>query len=164
MTPLAETSPLTKMCFKCGIEKFVDLFSLDKNRKNGRYPYCKQCRKANHSLIAPSIAKKERVRRLENYAKIKSNPDRYAKVLRQMAVVNKMQAVVHRDRNKSRKAVAYAVRVGKLHRPDSCSECGCVCKPHAHHDSYLEENKLNVIWLCRPCHGARHRKYPEQPE
>ena len=164
MTTLIETSPPTKVCSKCKIEKPVDLFSLLKNRKGGRYPYCKECRKSHHASIAQSIAEKERIRRLDNYSKIKSNPDRYARLLKQMAAVNKRQSIIHYDRNRSRQAVAYAVRIGKLIRPNACSVCGCVCKPHAHHDSYLKEDSLRVIWLCRPCHGFRHRKYPSLPK
>lgn len=36
----------TKQCPSCGIEKPVDQFSRDKNRPDGRYPYCKVCTSA----------------------------------------------------------------------------------------------------------------------
>lgn len=33
----------TKFCGKCGTEKPFDQFHKDKNRKDGLYPYCKEC-------------------------------------------------------------------------------------------------------------------------
>lgn len=39
---------------------------------------------------------------------------------------------------------------GNLKRPEYCSQCGELCKPHAHHKNYQEP--LNVIWLCSSCH------------
>lgn len=53
-------------------------------------------------------------------------------------------------------AVMHALQTGKLIRPTVCEKCGDMCKPQAHHEDY--EKPLEVIWLCRPCHGKRHRK------
>lgn len=164
MTTQPSISSKTKVCAKCKVEKPVDLFSLHKSRKGGRYPYCKECRKRHHSQIAALIAPKERVRRMENYARIKSNPSKYLRLLEQMSVVNRRSRVAHPDRTYARMQVRNAVRNGVLIRPTSCSECNCECKPHAHHDSYLLENALKVRWLCRKCHMAHHRKYPDQPK
>ena len=152
----------TKVCAKCKVEKPVDLFSLHKSRKGGRYPYCKECRRSHHSQIAALIAPKERLRRIENYARIKSDPSKYSRLLQQMNAVNKRSRIAHPDRMESRMRVRNAVKNGVLIRPAYCSECKCDCKPHAHHDSYLPENALKVRWLCRKCHMAHHRKYPDQ--
>lgn len=74
-----------------------------------------------------------------------------------------------RDRNKDpeirfqRQAqgkVRYAILTGRLTRPEICEQCGCVCKPHGHHEDYSQP--LTVKWLCRACHArtwtymARH--------
>ena len=37
----------TKICSKCHKTKYLTKFTRDKNRKDGRYPYCKECRKEN---------------------------------------------------------------------------------------------------------------------
>jgi hypothetical protein len=55
-----------------------------------------------------------------------------------------------------RSAVRAALSVGVLVRPGKCSSCGSACQPHGHHRDYSKP--LEVEWLCRPCHGIRHRK------
>jgi hypothetical protein len=47
-------------------------------------------------------------------------------------------------------AVARAIRLGILVRPDACASCGRVCRPDAHHADYTKP--LDVAWLCRRCH------------
>lgn len=58
------------------------------------------------------------------------------------------------DHYKARSAVSYAIKSGKLIRPDRCSnpECNKLCEPEAHHDSYLKKHWLDVIFLCKDCH------------
>lgn len=50
----------------------------------------------------------------------------------------------------------YAVKTGKLIRPDSCSKCFKKCKPHAHHEDYSKA--FDVIWLCSTCHFFLHHE------
>lgn len=45
----------------------------------------------------------------------------------------------------------------ELTRPDKCSRCLKECKAEAHHTDYTKP--LDVVWLCRSCHGREHRKY-----
>jgi hypothetical protein len=40
----------TKICSKCKIEKFITLFSKDKNRKDGLKIYCNDCRKIESKI------------------------------------------------------------------------------------------------------------------
>ena len=52
-------------------------------------------------------------------------------------------------------AVFYAVKTGKLDRPDTCQICGNKDNMiQAHHDDY--KKKLNVIWICKTCHMRFH--------
>lgn len=57
-------------------------------------------------------------------------------------------------------AVTAAVADGGLVRPNTCSECS---HEHnriiAHHDSYDEDRRLDVRWLCPPCHGKHHAEH-----
>jgi hypothetical protein len=62
--------------------------------------------------------------------------------------------VVTPERKRARKQCAYAIKTGKLIR-QPCEQCGKP-KSEAHHDDYSKP--LDVRWLCRPCHGAVHRK------
>lgn len=59
---------------------------------------------------------------------------------------------------KARQAVYVALRAGQITRPDHCGRCGVSCIPDGHHESYEPEHWLEVVWLCRACHGATHRK------
>jgi len=54
------------------------------------------------------------------------------------------------------RVVRAALRRGDLVRPSTCSRCGKVCTPEAHHHSYEEEDLLDVEWLYRRCHAAEH--------
>lgn len=61
----------------------------------------------------------------------------------------------YRERQNARHAVRYAIQTGKMVRPDTCSACGSFCNAHAHHDDYTK--RLDVRWLCKPCHEEVHR-------
>lgn len=64
--------------------------------------------------------------------------------------------------HKAHQAVRRALRKGSLVRPDRCSECFTVCKPHGHHESYAPEHWLDVIWLCVRCHRKRDATVQER--
>ncbi len=53
-------------------------------------------------------------------------------------------------------AVKRAVKRGALVNPKTCSGCSTVARVSAHHDVYARP--LDVVWLCPPCHAARHRE------
>ena len=61
--------------------------------------------------------------------------------------------------------VEYALRIGVLVRPSSCSECGASpgemkdgrSKIQAHHDDY--NKPLEVRWLCQECHHQWHKDH-----
>lgn len=60
------------------------------------------------------------------------------------------------QKSSSHSLVCWAVKSGVLKRPEDCMECGKKCKPHAHHEDYSKP--LDVIWICKICHGKKHRK------
>jgi hypothetical protein len=53
-------------------------------------------------------------------------------------------------------AVRWAVKKGRLVRPESCSECGGGGRIEGHHDDYAR--RLDVVWLCTECHNKKHWK------
>lgn len=59
------------------------------------------------------------------------------------------------DRVRARRQAQYAVRTGRLVRPDECSRCGVACTPQASHDDYTRP--LDVEWLCVRCHRDKDR-------
>jgi hypothetical protein len=54
-------------------------------------------------------------------------------------------------------AVRYAVETGKIIKAKTCSDCGSSGRLHAHHFAgYEVEHRLDVHWLCQPCHVVVH--------
>ena len=176
-----------KTCTKCKIEKQIDAFSLNKRRKDGRQEWCRYCRSQHHLANRDSILKKHAEYRSVNRlklrekqseyhavhaseiraycrdwrAKIKSDPIKHDRYREQTNAGAKSSRQRYPERDKARLAVSNAIIAKKIIRPESCSSCGCSCKPEAHHDSYDQDQWFNVRWLCRPCHETHHRKYPE---
>lgn len=54
----------------------------------------------------------------------------------------------------SRARVHYAIKSGKIQKPQCCSSCNSSGLLHAHHNDYSKP--LEVVWLCPLCHGETH--------
>lgn len=69
----------------------------------------------------------------------------------------------HKDVAIAHALVHYAVKTGKLKRPDTCQQCGLpalgsrVIEAH-HHKGYDRTHRLDVMWLCTSCHVALEGK------
>jgi hypothetical protein len=61
---------------------------------------------------------------------------------------------MNKEHTEAYKRFNYALKVGKLKRPASCSRCGKKCQPHGHHQDY--DLPLDVQWLCLKCHSLEH--------
>lgn len=61
------------------------------------------------------------------------------------------------DKLDARARMTQAIYHGILVRPDHCEGCHREFdyKLHGHHEDYSKP--LDIVWLCRNCHGARHR-------
>lgn len=62
------------------------------------------------------------------------------------------------DKIAARQATLVAKRAGKVCE-QPCARCGCL-DVEAHHPDY--SRPLNVVWLCKPCHRAEHRRLNEE--
>ena len=186
MTTEVEQVQSTKRCAKCKAEKSFQEFSKKRTNTDGHQKYCKLCCKQykqdnKEKLLAyqkkwcaenkewlseygkgyysANLLKKSEYHRA-TYVKIKNDAARYQKYLERARRLNKASQIKYPEKQKSRKAVMLALRSGKLVRPQSCSACMKTCVPEAHHESYDQDKRLDVIWLCKQCHEAHHRKYP----
>lgn len=66
----------------------------------------------------------------------------------------KIARVTKKQEHAARKDVYYAIKRGKLIKPECCSICGGISKIEAHHMDY--EKTLEVTWVCRLCHSGIH--------
>lgn len=55
------------------------------------------------------------------------------------------------------KKVGLALKTGRLIKPTACADCHAegYVQGH-HHNGYGPGHELDVVWLCRLCHEARH--------
>lgn len=133
-----------KKCGACGEMKSANDFHSDRSRKHGLASACKSClnhRNANYKRSAKGRATAKRYRR--------GDAGRAARL---------QQNKVWRDKNPEKKTAQnilnYAVRVGRIIRPETCSRCGAAGRIEAHHHDYAKP--LDVQWLCVPCHKEEH--------
>ncbi|MEI7776699.1 MAG: hypothetical protein WCK17_18220 [Verrucomicrobiota bacterium] len=184
---ITEVVDATKICTKCGVEKSFFEFSLTRRNVDGHQGHCKACckqyKQANRERISTyqknwllnnreliiaqrkvqyvANIQKERDKDRLIYFKIKNDPEKYKKHLERSSLYNKASRLKYPEKQKAGSAVSRAIRSGKLIRPSVCSTCSKACKPEAHHDSYDQDKRLDVRWLCKQCHEAHHRKYPD---
>ena len=135
-----------KRCPKCGEEKASREFYAFKSKHDGLSSYCIICfRKYIRERGKSGEAKTKR----RSYYK---KPE----VVARMRAHTQSYRENNRGKNHAQQAVQYAVRVGKLKRPDKCTRCHKEGKVEAHHIDYSKQ--LEVIWVCRACHAFIHRK------
>jgi ribosomal protein S27AE len=102
---------------------------------DGHLSFCKSCVKRKtkeHRASDPRVAERDRIRYY-------SNPTR--------RVRNKKKTP---EAKYAQSKVAYAIKAGRISKPDICEECGRSVFLEAAHYDYKEP--LLVRWLCRPCH------------
>lgn len=147
----------TKLCRRCKVEKSIEMFCSNKQSSDGKFWWCKQCQSKHYALNVDHRRKQN----AERYAKIKLDPIKLERWKKISLITSNRSKQNHKDKNSARLAVRYAIKCGKLVRPDFCSACGTEGVVEAHHDSYEKEKWLDVKWLCRRCHSSHHRKYPD---
>jgi hypothetical protein len=144
----AKATPGKKTCTKCKVEKSLDEF----HRQNrtcglGRKAVCKQC--------ASQVSDRRKAQlRINSRNWAARHPDQIAaKNCRWSKIRPRKYPTSHKEiaRNKLRQAVYY----GRIYKPTKCEICGSVTPLDGHHNDY--SLPLIVEWLCRKCHGKKHR-------
>lgn len=123
-----------------------------KNR-GGKFRYCPKCavlKLRNTENFRTYFDKNKGRQCWEGYCKPCDN--KYSPVHRFYSKISSMRYPL---KNKARQAVAYAVKTGKLIKPDICTHCKKYAKRiEGHHMDYSKP--LEVIWLCSKCHTKIH--------
>ncbi len=143
----------TKVCTKCHKRRLVSRFREHYRTPDHLNSWCKNC----ESVYQKSPARKKASNELKKRIRHKTN-------YREAAIrgSNKHRAK-YPEKSKARIKVQYAIRNGKLERPNKCSKCGQVNPRyqdgrlgiHAHHHNGYKK-ALDVKWLCYICHRKEH--------
>lgn len=119
----------TKVCTKCKIELLTDQFQADKRRLYGVGSICKDCKRAYRQENKDMLL-------VAQYKRIATDK-----------TISPMRKVWN--------ALYYALKTGKIDKPESCSVCGEHIgkdKVQAHHVDYSKP--FEVTWCCQDCHIA----------
>ena len=129
-----------KQCRSCGETKPLSEFYKHSKMSDGRLNHCKVCVKDRVNQH-----RQDNLEKVRAYDRARLQPKRSKYPIQY----------------KANGAVNRALKDGDLIRPSSCSCCGKICVPDGHHWSYDEKHWLDVIWLCRSCHGKEHERLRE---
>lgn len=136
---------LTKICFKCGVEKPLTEFYKHSQMKDGRVNKCKDCNKRD--------VRENREERLDHYREYDKKRGN-----RQSNKYRKEYKERFPNKYRAHNIVNNAIRDKKLFK-EGCEVCGAIEGVHAHHSDYLRP--LNVVWLCAEHHSAWHKENGE---
>jgi hypothetical protein len=123
----------TKICSKCGRELPLSEFHRYNRRGETHYSQCKQCKAEykHRNKDKLLIAQKKR----------RANDDSLP------------------EKQRAWNKVHYALKTGKIHKPENCSVCGKLVgkdKIQAHHNNY--NKPFDIIWCCQDCHVMLDKK------
>lgn len=138
----------SKICIKCKEEMVLGEFYKHAKMADGHLNKCKSCCRRDAGK-----------RRIENIDKVRAydrergkNPKRAiaaAEISARWRTEDKRRMAAHN-------AVTRALRKGLLERKP-CERC-LAEKSYAHHESYSEDQRLVVVWLCQSHHKERHKE------
>lgn len=176
-----------KRCLKCGETKPEALFHRDRNRKDGRYPYCKVCatgdvkrhqatlewkarKRAYDKARCDTMRDKINAANLEHYyanpAPKKAASKRWAQSNpeRRQAIAKSYKArrrAVERQGIGGAELLAWSMSQAKV-----CYWCGCKCARKFHVDHYYPLSKggahevCNLVIACPSCNLRKSAKSP----
>ena len=136
-----------KKCTKCGVEKMAEEFSKMAAAKDGMQSNCKACNKVSSAEYRDANSEAIAARDAE-YCQTPAGKETQRKA-------NATRRAKSPEKAAARTAVSNAIAAGRLVR-QPCLVCGETERVEAHHDSYHENRRLDVRWLCRPHHLEHH--------
>lgn len=130
-------------------------------RRKRYYQANREREDAYHKKWTAKHPEQTRMHKLKNYTRFKI---KYRKSARIHKKIRYHSNPADRIKTLAGQALRYAVRVGNMIRPTSCSSCFKTCKPEAHHHlGYEREHFLHVKWLCHQCHTEAHKALKTVP-
>lgn len=148
----------TKTCLVCKKIKPLSSFSMNRRKRSGVQYKCKECVSEYNKLNRAELrAKKIDYLQTEKGIDVMKKASMKHRHTSAFKETQKRYCSLNPHKIASQRALRYAVRVGKIKRPDTCSSCGVRCFPEGHHWSYAKDHQLDVIWLCKKCHEETHK-------
>lgn len=145
----------TKRCKKCGGDKSIDSFAVEKKTKDGRRAECKVCRSATWRKWADKNPDKVRECQRRTVMKAKKRGDHWTqRNKKKVAIYQKRWEQRNKEKLSAYNVMRLAIKKGEI-KKDCCIVCGAK-EVHGHHDDYSKP--LDVVWVCRKHHGELHRK------
>lgn len=137
---------MTKRCFKCHHQKPLTEFYRHPRMADGHLNKCKAC-----TRVDVRINRAERDEYYLTYDRGRASlPHRREDRHRR----NRHYRRKHPEREAAYRAVASALKSGRLTKSLECQGCRVIGSLHAHHQNYREP--LKVVWLCARCHQHHH--------
>jgi hypothetical protein len=145
-----------KSCIRCNEEKDISEFYKHPQMADGLNGKCKDCCKLQSKLRDREKRKDaEWLKRERERCRLKQERARKNGTAKQTSSAVK-QAWRKRNPVKAR-AHGQAIKAHPV-KPEYCEQCKKPSKMlHRHHPDYNKPKE--IIWLCPPCHGAKHRKH-----
>jgi len=132
------------MCFYCGESKSPTDFYKDPKK----HTRCKECWRAytriNNRKHYLKKKEKHNTRTKKWYQENKHKWKEYH--------ANRIKNSDYKKKERARQQARRAVKKGII-KKENCSSCNSPIS-ELHHENYSKP--LEVIWLCRPCHGRKH--------
>lgn len=144
-----------KSCIRCKKKKELSEFYAHPQMADGLLGKCKSCCKLQ-SKLRDKEKRKDAIWLKHERARCRDKQARYRKQGLAEKTPNKSKHA-WRKRNPQKSRAHAAAKKSHPKKPEKCQECN---KPsemlHRHHEDYQKPKE--IIWLCPPCHGVKHRK------
>lgn len=152
----------SKACRKCGEVKPLEAFHPRRDKRDGRTTWCRACAAEIKRRRTASATDADRARWCEaaKRSRAKLTPEQLRERERANYARNQAQKL-------ARRAVHFAIKSGRLVRPDCCELCGVdpgrdplgrSLLRADHHAGYSREHRLTVRFVCPACDGAQIRQ------
>ena len=143
----------TKQCSHCKQFKPISEFYRRLDRVCGYDSWCKKCVSIDKKKYYLSKEGKAKHKRYQQSKEGKAAYKRWGQSKK-----GKVAQKRHPEKKKARSAVNYAVRTGKLPKPETlkCVYCGKQAQQCHHWHSYEPEHQLDVVPVCKSCDYQQH--------
>jgi len=159
---------IEKKCFKCNTVKPLDDFYKHPRMKDGHVNKCKECNKRDVQQVRNGNVEYYREydrARSDDPKRVQARKD-YAERMKNDPIAKekkKLYTKKYQDKHAIKRAahliLGYEVKKGNI-TLTPCKKCFNTDDLNAHHEDYTKP--LDIVWLCKTCHGKRHREINEE--